>query len=507
MGPETVNIRPGVSVLSVLRHLNYTYWHAIAEFVDNAVQSFVTNRAALTAADGSRRPLEVKVLIDQADGGTIIVRDTAAGIMLGDFPRAFRPAEAPPDRSGLSEFGMGMKSAACWCAATWEVRTSPLGDAAEYSVFFDVTEIVAGRIEEIAIRPAPASRDDHYTEVRLMGLHRPLVGRTLGKVKQHLADIYREFIRNGDLVLTVEGERLTYEDPAILSAPFYKDEGGPSRLWRSDINFDFGNGLSVRGFAAIRERASTSRAGFALFRRGRVIQGSGDEGYRPEVIFGPINKYVYQRLFGELHLEGFAVSHTKDGFKWDENEEPFLDLLHQQLSAAEKPLLQQARNYRVNDPEEMQKGANAVGVRTAGVVESNAPPVIDELQSNPAPPVVPTELPPAPKLTRKVVKVRHAPFDWEVAIELTSDAGADWLEVGDAPPQNTDGVRRLSLRLSLAHPFMKQFAGGDPDIIEPLLRVAVALGLADTLAREMKAPASTVRRNVNSLLKQALSKP
>jgi hypothetical protein len=36
-----VNIRPGVSVLSVLRHLNYSPWFALAEFVDNAVQSFI----------------------------------------------------------------------------------------------------------------------------------------------------------------------------------------------------------------------------------------------------------------------------------------------------------------------------------------------------------------------------------------------------------------------------------------------------------------------------------
>lgn len=507
MGPESVNIRPGVSVLSVLRHLNYTYWHAIAEFVDNAVQSFLTNRESLAAIDGEGRPLEVKILVDQTEGGTIIVRDTAAGIALEDFPRAFRPAEPPPDRSGLSEFGMGMKSAACWCAATWDVRTSPVGDAVEYSVAFDVTEIVEGRIEEIAIKLAPASASAHYTEVRLTGLHRPLAGRTLGKVKQHLADIYREFIRSGQLILTVDGDPLSYEEPAILTAPYYKEDAGVPRLWRSEINFDFGNGLSVRGFAAIREKASTSRAGFALFRRGRVIQGSGDEGYRPEAIFGPINKFVYQRLFGELHLEGFAVSHTKDGFKWDENEEPFLDLLNQQLSSSDMPLLQQARNFRVNDPEQLQKGAAAVGGRAAGAVESNAPPVIDQLQSEPAPPMVPTELPPAPKLVRKVVKLRHAPFDWEVGIEMTSDAGADWLEVGDAPPQTDGGVRRLSLRLSLAHPFMKQFVGGDPDIIEPVLRVAVALGLADTLAREMGAPASTVRRSVNTLLKRALARP
>ena len=37
---EAVSIRPGVRVLSVLRHLNYKPWFALAEFVDNALQSY-----------------------------------------------------------------------------------------------------------------------------------------------------------------------------------------------------------------------------------------------------------------------------------------------------------------------------------------------------------------------------------------------------------------------------------------------------------------------------------
>ena len=41
---ERVNIRPEVSILSVLRHLNYRPWFAMAEFVDNSLQSFLANR-------------------------------------------------------------------------------------------------------------------------------------------------------------------------------------------------------------------------------------------------------------------------------------------------------------------------------------------------------------------------------------------------------------------------------------------------------------------------------
>ena len=101
-----VNIRPEVNILSVLRHLNYRPWFALAEFVDNAIQSYISNRELLQAADGVDAPLRVTISIDPEGEGRITITDNAAGIALADFPRAFRPAQVPPDRDGLSEFGM-----------------------------------------------------------------------------------------------------------------------------------------------------------------------------------------------------------------------------------------------------------------------------------------------------------------------------------------------------------------------------------------------------------------
>ena len=130
-GTDRVNIRPEVSILSVLKHLNYRPWFALAEFVDNAIQSFVSNRDALIAANGPGAMLRVAVELDTSAPGRMIVRDNAAGIAERDYARAFKPAEVPPDRTGLSEFGMGMKSAACWLANEWTVRTTALGEDAE----------------------------------------------------------------------------------------------------------------------------------------------------------------------------------------------------------------------------------------------------------------------------------------------------------------------------------------------------------------------------------------
>src|SRR5689334_1575912 len=123
---SSVNIRPEVTMLSVLRHLNYRPWFALAEFVDNALQSSLECGDELRLAEGNDYRLEVRIRIETEGTGRIVISDNAAGIPISKFAQAFRPAHPPTDVSGLSEFGMGMKSAACWFANKWDVRTKAL---------------------------------------------------------------------------------------------------------------------------------------------------------------------------------------------------------------------------------------------------------------------------------------------------------------------------------------------------------------------------------------------
>ena len=162
-----VPIRPGVSVLSILRHLNYKTWFALAEFVDNAVQSYLANKERLEALHGLDFRLKVDIFVESTAPSRIIIRDNAAGIAQQDFPRAFRPAAIPPDRTGLSEFGMGMKSASCWFAPRWSVRTKALSENVERMVRFDVARIVRDQLEELEIDETPSTPNSHFTEVVL----------------------------------------------------------------------------------------------------------------------------------------------------------------------------------------------------------------------------------------------------------------------------------------------------------------------------------------------------
>jgi hypothetical protein len=507
-----INIRPGVSVLSVLSHLNYRSWFALAEFVDNAVQSYYSSRAEILRADPSANQLRVDIEIDPAEGGRIVVRDNAAGIARADFPRAFRPAELPPDRSGLCEFGMGMKSAACWFSPRWQVRTSALGEPIERSVSFDIEQIVRDSVDELEVIPQTCRPEDHFTEIVLTDLHHIPVGRTVAKIKSHLKDIYRIFVREGMLVLRVNGESLVYEPPEILVAPHFRNPEGDAIEWRKDFDFDFGEGLRAHGFAAIRKRASTSQAGFALFRRNRLIQGSGDEGYRPEYIFGKPNTFAYQRVFGEIHLEGFGVSHTKDGFQWDENEQPFLELLRDELTTEDMPLLQQAREYRVErSARDYQRGAEQATQRTSDTIRDHVPPVMDELRSDSEPPPLADNLPQAETVSHRVIDVDLHGQPWRIVLELSTDpAVGPWLELTDGvlrEDDEEDAVNRrlIGMRLSLVHPFMQRFCGTDCEEIEPILRIAAAIGLAEVAARDSGVrQAGAIRRNVNELLRSAL---
>ena len=512
---ERINIRPGVSILSVLRHLNYKPWFAMAEFVDNSVQSYLKYKKELEKADGTDYQLKVSVTVEPGESGRVIIRDNAAGIHEAEYARAFRPAEIPPDRTGLAEFGMGMKSAACWFASEWQVRSSALGELVEKSVSFDIDKIVRDDIEDLDVLPRDTSAKTHFTEIILTKLHRNLHGNTVAKVKEHLASIYRVYIREGALALSFNGEPLEYAEPDVLVAPHYrKPADAPKVTWKKEFELDFGLGWKARGFAAIRAVASTTRAGFALFRRKRLIEGSLDDGYRPEYIFGKPNSYRYQRLFGEIHLDGFDVSHTKDGFKWEEHEDIFLEFLKQELKHEPLDLLEQAEEWRVRaKADELKKSAELASQHTADVIKREVPPVVQAQIDTPptsAPP--PKVLPPHKSESKREILVELRGTSWLLSLDLTNDpAIGDWLSVSDkATVENVAGVkvRRLSIAVSLTHPFMERFAGADVGQIESLVRVGAAIGLAEIVARDSGIKmAVTIRRTINELLRNALSKP
>ena len=518
---NTVNIRPGVNVLSVLPHLNYKAWYALAEFVDNSIQSSISRRKDLEATLGGSYVLRVDITFD-ADDSRIVVLDNAAGIASSDYQRAFRPAEIPPDATGLSEFGMGMKSAACWFAPKWSVRSSALGERDERTVFFDIDHIVHDSIEELNVVTSVASEDKHYTEIRLEDIRRFPKGRTIGKIKEHLASIYRIFLRSGALELFVDGERLRYDEPKVLVTPSYKDPDGPQITWKRDIDIDLGPGKSATGFVAIREKADTRLAGLALFRRNRLVHGSADETYRPADIFKRPNSYESQRIFGEIHLKGFSVSHTKDGVQWGEHEDEFLRKLYKILNAEDLPIIKQTQKYRaLEDARNARKVARSAAPAVAKQFDHRA--LVTSQQTfpsaqSPSPEPSPdANLPDVGEQLDAVAEGERDDFQfeflfrgtpWIVKLELSyADKESDWLSIQSRPAITDPDPREVLIRVAMLHPFMAQFPNLDSEGFAAVLNIAATMALSEVIATELASHhPKAIRQYTNEILKNLVAR-
>ena len=517
---HSVNIRPGVNVLSVLPHLNYKAWFALAEFVDNSIQSSIDGRKSLVTADGNDYVLRVDIQLDPL-AKQIKITDNAGGIASKDYQRAFRPAEIPPDATGLSEFGMGMKSAACWFASNWSVRSSALGERVERTVYFDINKIVLDSMEELNVVTSPVAENKHYTEISLEDIRRPPKGKTIQKIKDHLASIYRVYIRKGQLELYFDGHKLIYDTPKILFAPNYVTPEETPINWKKGISIDLGEGKSATGFVAIREKGSTLLAGLALFRRNRLILGSVDETYRPEDIFGRSTTYAYQRIFGEIHLKGFHVSHTKDGIKWDGDETKFLKKLQNELLAKEMPILRQAKGYRsTKDVKANRKTATQALQNTATKFSSypilpiNHPINLDKTDDEEHTTKSyeqGTKLLPLPAKDSDSVQfnLEFRGERWIAKIELSyAEQEQEWLAIKHYPSITEPEPRQVVIRIAMLHPFMKQYSNLESEGLSAVLSIAASMGIAEVVALEAAAKTpSVIRKYSGEILKNCLSRP
>jgi hypothetical protein len=504
-----VNIQPGVGILSVLSHLNYTPWYALAEFVDNSIESYRLNRTQLQRIEGRDFQLQVDIQLFP-DDHRIVIRDNAAGIDKRSYPRAFRPAAAPPDVTGLAEFGMGMKSAACWFSPHWSVRTKALAEREERTVTFDIRKIVAQELEKLLITTRPMRSDKHYTEILLERIEQRFPQRrTIGKIKEHLSSLYRTFLRDGSLALAFDGELLTFEQPKILVAPFYKAPQTKPIKWQKEVSFKLKDNRRVEGFVAIRERGSTTHAGFALLRRGRVILGSADDAYKPVEIFGAPNSFRSQRLFGELSLYNFPVSHTKDAISWQEKEDEFIRVLRAALDKG-MPMLRQADGYRAKTPSvKLRKRADEAVRGAAAALSGASPHTLEILARDGQPAVMPERLPiPSRGSPIQEFSLRVGAERWAVQVQLSyDDRSADWLTISRRPSAGSTEPRQLGIQILMAHPFVVQFfGGGSPEELQGMLRLATGLAIAEVLCLEAGVrSAGSVRMKLNELLRLCLS--
>lgn len=403
---SNVSIATRPLVYSTFRYINNKVWNALAEYIDNSIQSFEDHREELVTLNRDGK-LHVRIDIDFTNE-TITILDDAYGITEQNYQRAFELANLPLDNQGLNEFGMGMKVSSIWLSNTWTVETSAYGEPVRKSMTFDLKEVVDNEEMELPVDEVPCEKYLHYTKITLknLSMNKP-TSRQMAYIRKHLASIYTKYLREKTVEIVVNDEQLEYTELKVLEAPHYTNPDGAPIVWRKDICWEHPLGdkmYSVKGFIAVLETMSTSENnGFLLFRRGRVIGSSYDDRYRPKVLCGQEGSPQYKRIFGELYLEGFDVSFTKNSFQEDDDFSMFIELLKEDLIKDKSlDIFGQAQNYtKPRTKKEMKNlGANLIKQIAKGFskpieastqpkVQSPVPSVVSDVDTPPV--VVSTE--------------------------------------------------------------------------------------------------------------------
>ena len=368
-----INIEIGLNAISSYRRMNYEIWYALAEFVDNSTQSYANHKEVLDEAYlRADESLEVRITYDRmGDRSCIRITDNAMGMDYEELQHALRIAHPPDNPHGRCRYGMGMKTASCWIGNRWQIVTKKLGESSEYQVEVDVGRIEGGEPELETKITTGLDPDLHYTRLEIFDHNREFKGRTIGKIKSYLKSMYREDFRRDSLALFYNDVQLTWEE---FEERIRVNQAGEPLKKEFSFKVD---GKNVHGWAGILDRGARADTGFSILHADRVVYGWPDA-WRPERIFGlNRNDLINQRLLGEIHLDEFEVTHTKDNIQWYGDDE---EQVEKKLEKEIANLISTARTPWKNQEDTRGPSEGEVDIAIAGLKdELLSPEMIDKI--------------------------------------------------------------------------------------------------------------------------------
>ena len=330
MENEELDIRPGAGILGVFSRLSYKAWYAIAEFVDNSTQSFFSNEEKLKKEKIGQVHIQIKYLPNENE---LIITDDAYGMEIEDFKRAVKLDSKSDQPDSRNEFGMGLKTAASWFGEIWSVESTQLNSENRYYTEVNIPLLREKKINSVKIQKEQCSKSKHGTIVHIKNLTKQISPKTHAKICTLLESMYRRDLESGKVTI----EFITGNNSKQLSFTPYEPLSYKGEVWKKNVDFTFEfkkKTYRVKGFVGILKdrkaggKSGFANAGFALFRRNRVIVGGEGQNYKPTEIFGEAQSTISHKLYGEIDLDDFPVNQAKDGFVWDNGlEDEFLKSL------------------------------------------------------------------------------------------------------------------------------------------------------------------------------------
>lgn len=334
MKENKVGIRFKAQAYRMLKAMPGKLWFVFSEFIDNSISSYLQNKDKLEELYGSDYKLIIEINFDNDD--TITIADNAGGIDSHNWERALNPGDVPDDITGLNEFGMGMKYSAVWLSNVWTLRSRSINEKHGREVTFDYLKVIKENLEELEYIEVQMQPGTILTLTKLeLDKLRPFQWT---KTRNHISSIYRNFIReyqpffedfiiNSNIQIKAFGEVLLYQEKGFLFDQWYDDrqnkiislENSPMIEWKykfseTIIDPKSNSELKFSGFVGILPEIKQGSNGFSFFRRGRVIEGSGDEKIFPPSISSNPSSFTYKRLYGEFHFDDTENGHVESAF-------------------------------------------------------------------------------------------------------------------------------------------------------------------------------------------------
>jgi hypothetical protein len=333
-------------------------------------------------------------------------------------------------------------------------------------------------------------------------IHPPSGARTVAKIKEYLPNIYREFLRDGEVEILWNGQSLVAEQLPMLSAPPQWDLSQPERIWEELVELNMDDGRTIKGRVFLLRKMKRSYTALNLFWRNRLILGNVGENHRPIELFGAGNSFETGRLCVELFMDEYEPTVDKMGFKFQDNESTLEEIIDA-LKKAAPQILRQARDYREPkiDPENPLPDIGPI-IMVPGeiIVDKPAQPTVAD--PYPAPVI---SSPPGVLASREITKVAIEidGVPWEIVVRLGMGPGENmFVKIEETRSSTSDEPQRLFITLGMEHPFFINYWTDDRAMQKVFIILASAIGFGEIAARRAGASfPSYVRNNIDQFLR------
>ena len=224
-----LDIQPAASILNVFSRLSYKPWYAIAEFVDNSTQSYMSHEREMSLIPDFEK-LVVRVNYD-AVNNTLSITDNAFGMELERFKDAILLDAKSSLQTGRNEFGMGLKTAASWFGNVWHVSSTQYGSKNRYTATVDIPKLKKYSLNSVVIHRTDEDENIHGTEILIEDVTKKIKGsRTITKIRDLLSSMYRRDINNKNIEIFFNDEPIFFQQYPILT-------NFRGKSWKKDLNF------------------------------------------------------------------------------------------------------------------------------------------------------------------------------------------------------------------------------------------------------------------------------